>query len=245
MRRSPLSPGGPTLTTTIRPRTEEIYKLVDFAEAHQQQVVTLDVEFEASNDPSAFQVNTDEELVSLFVGTAPFAECGSRCGAEIMIEDVGNVADSIVGQVGATGYLTGRFAVQSVSGPQQGIMSIRLRAVPITGPDVGALPPPSPSRTPSIQRTCEVLDGPFVAYPGRVLAAGDTDNDIRAVRWVQDFLNAEGYGCVGEDGYFGTTTKRAVMLFQKDSQLSVDGVVGPETWAMLAMFTEGDCGEDC
>lgn len=38
----------------------------------------------------------------------------------------------------------------------------------------------------------------------------------------------------GEDGYFGTGTKNAVTYFQNLSGLSVDGVVGTNTWRAIA-----------
>ena len=36
------------------------------------------------------------------------------------------------------------------------------------------------------------------------------------------------------DGIFGSLTRNAVMDFQKASHLQVDGVVGPQTWHVLA-----------
>ncbi|GAA3399297.1 peptidoglycan-binding domain-containing protein [Streptomyces roseoviridis] len=35
------------------------------------------------------------------------------------------------------------------------------------------------------------------------------------------------------DGEFGPKTERAVMAFQRDRRLAVDGIVGPRTWAAL------------
>lgn len=37
----------------------------------------------------------------------------------------------------------------------------------------------------------------------------------------------------GYDGIFGNGTKRAVMEFQKQKKLSIDGIVGPDTWRAL------------
>jgi peptidoglycan hydrolase-like protein with peptidoglycan-binding domain len=40
-------------------------------------------------------------------------------------------------------------------------------------------------------------------------------------------------GSYGADGKFGDATERAVKQFQQDWGLSMDGVIGPKTWAML------------
>ncbi len=61
-------------------------------------------------------------------------------------------------------------------------------------------------------------------------------------RWVaalQEALNAAGYD-LDVDGDFGSGTEAAVRGFQRDSGLSVDGVVGPNTWAQLGIETGGD-----
>jgi hypothetical protein len=53
-----------------------------------------------------------------------------------------------------------------------------------------------------------------------------------AVRAVQRQLNARGYGLV-VDGIFGSATDRAVRDFQSRNGLTVDGIVGPNTWCKL------------
>jgi peptidoglycan hydrolase-like protein with peptidoglycan-binding domain len=35
----------------------------------------------------------------------------------------------------------------------------------------------------------------------------------------------------GIDGYFGTHTQSAVIKYQSDNHIQVDGIVGPQTWA--------------
>jgi hypothetical protein len=51
---------------------------------------------------------------------------------------------------------------------------------------------------------------------------------------VQKELNREGYRPVLiVDGDFGTKTENAVKWFQKKSKITVDGVVGPQTWGKL------------
>lgn len=54
-----------------------------------------------------------------------------------------------------------------------------------------------------------------------------------AVRAAQTVLHEVGETRVAMDGRFGAQTARAVREFQKTSGLTVDGVVGPETWLAL------------
>lgn len=55
------------------------------------------------------------------------------------------------------------------------------------------------------------------------------------VKDAQKKLIALGYSCGpdGADGDFGTNTYKAVVAFQKDHDLTADGVVGDKTWAAL------------
>ena len=54
---------------------------------------------------------------------------------------------------------------------------------------------------------------------------------------LQTYLTDLGYGDLLEpekiDGKFGPHTKNSVMTYQKDFGLSVDGIVGPQTWGSL------------
>ena len=52
------------------------------------------------------------------------------------------------------------------------------------------------------------------------------------VRDIQTGLNKLGYG-LNVDGDFGPLTEAAVIQFQKDHDLEVDGVAGPATWKAL------------
>ena len=58
-----------------------------------------------------------------------------------------------------------------------------------------------------------------------------------AVKALQERLIELGYGFYlgrwGADGDFGCATENAVMAFQDASGLTVDGIVGPKTWAAL------------
>ena len=55
------------------------------------------------------------------------------------------------------------------------------------------------------------------------------------VKQCQQMLDRLGYslGICGVDGDFGTATEKAVKEFQRDHNLTQDGVVGPKTWAAL------------
>lgn len=50
-----------------------------------------------------------------------------------------------------------------------------------------------------------------------------------AVVEVQQALNAKGYWCGSADGIFGAKTYSAVIKFQQNMGLQVDGIVGPQT----------------
>jgi peptidoglycan hydrolase-like protein with peptidoglycan-binding domain len=54
-----------------------------------------------------------------------------------------------------------------------------------------------------------------------------------AVRLAQNRLNMRGYEPGDLDGLFGNKTQRSVKHYQGDRALTVDGIVGPKTWARL------------
>ena len=55
-------------------------------------------------------------------------------------------------------------------------------------------------------------------------------DDVKA---VQNKLNSLDYNCGTTDGYYGNTTKNAVISFQSAKGLTADGEVGPATWNAL------------
>jgi GH25 family lysozyme M1 (1,4-beta-N-acetylmuramidase) len=59
----------------------------------------------------------------------------------------------------------------------------------------------------------------------------------RVVTTVQYLLNAHG-ASLSVDGVFGSGTNAAVVAFQNAENLTVDGVVGPDTWAHLAVTVQ-------
>jgi peptidoglycan hydrolase-like protein with peptidoglycan-binding domain len=54
-----------------------------------------------------------------------------------------------------------------------------------------------------------------------------------AVKLAQQLLTDYGYDPGSVDSAFGPKTEKAVKQFQTDFGLTVDGIVGPKTWAML------------
>ena len=66
------------------------------------------------------------------------------------------------------------------------------------------------------------------------------------VTLVQRLLNNAGYGSLVEDGIFGVSTDAAVKQFQRDRSLTVDGIVGSQTWEALLPPTirRGSSGDD-
>lgn len=53
------------------------------------------------------------------------------------------------------------------------------------------------------------------------------------VRWVQTRLESKGIDCGGVDGAYGAKTKAAVIAFQKENGLAMDGIVGIKTTMAL------------
>lgn len=72
---------------------------------------------------------------------------------------------------------------------------------------------------------------PTTPVPTKTLKKGDRGD---GVRWVQERLIAAGYLRESElDGDFGRITLGAVLAFQLENGLDVDGIVGPKTRAKL------------
>jgi len=66
--------------------------------------------------------------------------------------------------------------------------------------------------------------------PGRDLYYGLSGEDVLS---LQSILADNGYDCGPKDGVFGSITERALMNYQADNGLAVDGIAGPSTLSSL------------
>ncbi len=79
----------------------------------------------------------------------------------------------------------------------------------------------------------------FAASTSALLSIGSRGD---AVSSVQRELSSRGYFNHSVTGYYGNITKSAVIEFQKDKNIRVDGIVGPET--REALFGNGHSEAD-
>lgn len=76
----------------------------------------------------------------------------------------------------------------------------------------------------------------LAAYQPRLLYQGCLGADVAR---LQQRLTEAGYSCGPVDGKFGPSTYQAVVSFQKSNNCTADGIVGPKTRAVLAMYNTG------
>ena len=67
-----------------------------------------------------------------------------------------------------------------------------------------------------------------------ILRKGSSGDEVEE---LQVLLNARYGAGLEADGDFGTKTEAAVKSFQKAHGLTIDGIVGPKTWAALGVST--------
>lgn len=79
--------------------------------------------------------------------------------------------------------------------------------------------------------TAEEIKQAGGVIPMTLLKKGSTGSAVIA---LQEILNKLGYDCGSVDGIFGTKTDAAVRAFQQNEGLTVDGIVGNNTQAILA-----------
>ena len=65
------------------------------------------------------------------------------------------------------------------------------------------------------------------------LSAASNNNDVNQVKYLQQQLNLFYHSYISVDGYFGDITEEYVLKFQTDCCLTVDGLVGSQTWSYL------------
>lgn len=90
----------------------------------------------------------------------------------------------------------------------------------------------TPSATPSTDAAST-----FTLPEGTKLQRGEGDPAV--IKELQQALSSAGYDPGPADGTFGRRTEAAVVAFQQDNDLSVDGVVGPETASALNSAVAG------
>ncbi len=65
------------------------------------------------------------------------------------------------------------------------------------------------------------------------LSPASNKSDVNEVKYLQAQLNLFYHSYITVDGYFGSLTEEYVKKFQTDCCLTVDGIVGPQTWSYL------------
>lgn len=71
------------------------------------------------------------------------------------------------------------------------------------------------------------------AYPGEVLRRDDNMKPDPNVKKWQEQMRRRGWTSIGEaDGVFGEKTEKVVKALQAASKVTVDGEIGPVTWAL-------------
>ena len=85
------------------------------------------------------------------------------------------------------------------------------------------------------QIICIPTTTPPPTNPCPILSMGSSGPDVTR---LQHLLMSAGYNPGPIDGIFGSMTHSAVMAFQRDSHIAIDGIVGPRTWTALGV----NCG---
>jgi len=66
---------------------------------------------------------------------------------------------------------------------------------------------------------------------GPTISIGATGHDVRRLQRI--FVMTKALAPIGITGTFDVTTEQAVKDFQQGGGLTVDGIVGPQTWQAL------------
>jgi peptidoglycan hydrolase-like protein with peptidoglycan-binding domain len=100
----------------------------------------------------------------------------------------------------------------------------------ISGQTITAPPDQPPGERPPIDRP--PIEPPLTTPSGKPVL-GEGDDGVYVIE-LQGDLNRELEGCnLEEDGDFGNLTDEAVRDYQRSRALTVDGIVGEQTWAAL------------
>ena len=73
-------------------------------------------------------------------------------------------------------------------------------------------------------------DGGSTSYSWPTYSRGDQSEAVYSIQYL---LEQQGYALQYHDGIYGSEVENTVAQFQQDSGLTVDGIVGPNTWEAL------------
>ena len=141
---------------------------------------------------------------------------------------------SSAGVSGATSATATSAAATSAPSTSTGGTSTGGTSTPGSTPGSGT-PAPTPTVAPARPFTCQRTPSNYDDN----LRLGDCDLGNGTVTLAEERLNILGYPCT-IDGEFRADTDAAVRAFQRDKGLTVDGMVGPATFAALV---EGGIGD--
>jgi peptidoglycan hydrolase-like protein with peptidoglycan-binding domain len=69
------------------------------------------------------------------------------------------------------------------------------------------------------------------------LSPANNSNDVNQVKYLQQQLNLFYHSYISVDGYFSDITTEYVKKFQTDCCLTIDGIVGEQTWSYIDAIT--------
>lgn len=115
---------------------------------------------------------------------------------------------------------------QSLADYQKGLNAVPVVAKPAPVKLPAPAPKPAPAKLPAAAPKFPL---PASGYFSK------SDKFNAQVKILQRRLEVRGWdlGPSGADGYFGARTEEVIRQFQKEKRLTVDGKVGPHTWAKL------------
>lgn len=108
----------------------------------------------------------------------------------------------------------------------------RARVAAILGEDAPSDPDitTAPDQAPAQSDQTTTGGGKTVTIELTTLRKGSQGAEVKT---LQRLLTAIGYPCGAADGIFGSTTLAGVRAFQSANKLTVDGIVGKDTWTAL------------
>ncbi len=106
-------------------------------------------------------------------------------------------------------------------------------SAPVQAPVVPLSPAVTPAPAPTATNPSSVSGGPTTSVSAPSVLPKESSERIKK---IQRALQAAGYNPGPADGKMGRMTSKAIRDFQEAQGLSVDGKVGPKTWAKLEAY---------